>query len=173
MTRYVTFLRGINVGGRSIKMAELKVAFETLGFKSVITVLQTGNVLFETDKNQATLKALIESQLIKIFHTPVYVQIFTHSQLENIVGECPFASDKTYHSYVIFFEDKLEIELAKEATAVDNKIDVIRAGKGVIYWRVPIGLTLGSTFAAYLTKSKYKQFHTSRNLKTLIKILAR
>ena len=173
MTRYIAFLRGINVSGRSIKMAELKIAFETLGFASVSTVLQTGNILFETDKAQASLKTIIEGQLEESFHMAIYVQIYTVAQLENVVDSCPFASDKTHHSYVLFFENKLEIELAKEAAALDNKIDSIKAGNSVIYWRVPIGSTLGSPFAAYLTKSKYKQFHTNRNLKTLNKILAR
>jgi len=44
--RYVALLAGINVGGRTIKMADLKALFESLGFTEVKTLLASGNVLF-------------------------------------------------------------------------------------------------------------------------------
>ena len=44
-TAYAAFLRGINVGGhKPVKMDELKKAFESLGFKSVRTLLATNGV---------------------------------------------------------------------------------------------------------------------------------
>jgi len=44
---YVAFLRGINVGGSgAATMANLKAAFESLGFGGVRTVLASGNVVF-------------------------------------------------------------------------------------------------------------------------------
>ena len=46
---YIALLRGINVGGRTIKMADLGRCFADLGFENVKTVLQTGNVLFRAD----------------------------------------------------------------------------------------------------------------------------
>jgi uncharacterized protein (DUF1697 family) len=45
MTKYIAFLRGINVGNIRIKMADLKAMFEGLGFQEVKTYLQTGNVV--------------------------------------------------------------------------------------------------------------------------------
>ena len=38
MTKYVAFLRGVNVGGRIVKMTELKACFEKAGFKNVFHV---------------------------------------------------------------------------------------------------------------------------------------
>ncbi len=53
---YVAFLRGINVGGTSvIKMAELRKAFESLGFTQVKTVLASGNVIFEAPRKAASM----------------------------------------------------------------------------------------------------------------------
>jgi len=54
--RYVALLRGINVGGISIKMNDLKASFEGLGFEDVRTILQSGNVVFTSDKDVATFK---------------------------------------------------------------------------------------------------------------------
>ncbi|MGY8913954.1 MAG: DUF1697 domain-containing protein, partial [Flavobacteriales bacterium] len=45
---YIAFLRGINVGGHhKVPMAVLKTEFEKLGFKNIVTLLNSGNILFE------------------------------------------------------------------------------------------------------------------------------
>ncbi len=47
MHAYIALLRGINVGGhKKLKMADLKLLFEELGFKKVHTYIQSGNVVF-------------------------------------------------------------------------------------------------------------------------------
>ena len=51
MKKYIAFLRGINVGNIRIKMSDLKNAFQDMGFQNAVTYLQTGNVVFESDKN--------------------------------------------------------------------------------------------------------------------------
>ncbi len=48
MTRYAAFLRGVNVGGVNLKMAEVAKAFEDAGFANVRTILASGNVLLES-----------------------------------------------------------------------------------------------------------------------------
>lgn len=67
--RYVTFLRGINVGGnRIIKMPDLRACFEGLGFEDVSTVLQSGNVLFTSSSRSTNmLRRKIEAALAKAF----------------------------------------------------------------------------------------------------------
>lgn len=44
MPGYVAFLRAVNVGGRFVKMAELRAALESAGFGDVETHIQSGNV---------------------------------------------------------------------------------------------------------------------------------
>lgn len=43
-TRTVALLRGINVGGITIRMADLARVFEDLGLTEVRTILASGNV---------------------------------------------------------------------------------------------------------------------------------
>ena len=68
-TRYIALLRGINVGGNNIiKMTDLKVVFEEIGFTAVSTYIQSGNVLFSTqEQNKQTIEAKIEEHLSKRF----------------------------------------------------------------------------------------------------------
>jgi uncharacterized protein (DUF1697 family) len=47
--QYVTFLRAINVAGHAtVKMADLKEACLSAGCKGVTTLIQSGNVIFES-----------------------------------------------------------------------------------------------------------------------------
>ena len=51
MDKYISILRGINVGGnRKILMKDLEVLFEKLVFLKVETFIQSGNVVFESEK---------------------------------------------------------------------------------------------------------------------------
>lgn len=55
--QYLALLRGINVGGKNIiKMVDLKASFEEMGFLNVVTYIQSGNVLFQSeDKDKVVL----------------------------------------------------------------------------------------------------------------------
>lgn len=54
-TRFIALLRGLDVGGKSkVDMAQLRLTFELLGFENVKTLLNSGNVIFDsqtTDQN--------------------------------------------------------------------------------------------------------------------------
>ena len=61
MTRHVAFLRGINLGKRQVKSADLVDAFAAMGFDNVKTLLASGNVLFDADKaDQKTIETTLE-----------------------------------------------------------------------------------------------------------------
>jgi uncharacterized protein (DUF1697 family) len=151
-------------------MAELKSYFEEAGYGEVSTVLQTGNVIFESTEELPALKRTIEAGLSARFNYSAHVQIYPRTKLKRIVDASPFeGGDPATHSYVVFFEKGLEKQLADEASDLDRNSESIEIGDGVIYWKVLKGSTLQSDFARYLTKARYKSFHTSRNMNTLRK----
>jgi uncharacterized protein (DUF1697 family) len=78
MTRYVAFLRGINVGKRIAKMGEVEAVFEELGFDDVATFRQSGNVVFETNTEPAKVVAKIEAKLRDRlgYDVPVFLRTF-------------------------------------------------------------------------------------------------
>lgn len=92
---YAALLRGINVGGKNkIKMAELKLLFEELGFNRVETYIQSGNVIFESAGQEGTVKERIEQEILKKFGFPVEVILRTEDELENIIRDCPFTKEE-------------------------------------------------------------------------------
>jgi uncharacterized protein (DUF1697 family) len=87
MPRYVAFLRGINVGGRTVKKAQLQDEFVSLGFEAVATFKQSGNVIFESPShNPDEIKAKIEQNLKSTLGYEVAVFIRTIEHLKAIVA---------------------------------------------------------------------------------------
>lgn len=87
-------LRGINVSGQKIiRMERLRAAFEELGFAQVKTYVQSGNVIFETDKPAASLAATIEKKILAEFGFEVPVLTKSAKELADIVKRNPFVKD--------------------------------------------------------------------------------
>ncbi|TAN01311.1 MAG: DUF1697 domain-containing protein [Chitinophagaceae bacterium] len=173
--QYIILLRGINVGGRTIKMDELKKSFEKAGYADVVTVLQTGNIILDSkEKNINKVHGAIESLLTKTFNYPAKVLVITPEQLRTVIEQYPFTNyGPEYHRYVIFTEKGFEKEMAKQENELDKSIEEIKAGNDVLYWRVLKGKTLDSTFGKYMAKAGTKHFLTNRNVNTLEKILTK
>ena len=173
--QYIILLRGVNVGGRTIKMAELKSCFEKNGHQNVQTILQTGNVIIDSgEKHIARLQTRIEAELTAAYHYPAKVLVITPKQLQHILDAFPFKElTADFHRYIVFTESGFEKNLVKDCGNLDKKMEAIKAGEGVVYWRVLKGNTLDSAFGKYMNKAAAKHFITNRNMNTLEKILAK
>ncbi|MGA9141472.1 MAG: DUF1697 domain-containing protein [Methanocella sp.] len=92
LKKYAAFLRGINVGGHSvIKMAELRTAFQSLGFRNVKTVLASGNVLFEAPEENTTVLSLqISRGLAQALMRDITVIVQPVDALLALVARQPF-----------------------------------------------------------------------------------
>jgi uncharacterized protein (DUF1697 family) len=94
MTTYISFLRGINIGGnRKVNMEDLRKAYESLKFSSVKTYGLSGNVVFMSSESKIdTLTKKIESKLNKIIGFDLTVLIRTKEELEKIIKNNPFSN---------------------------------------------------------------------------------
>jgi uncharacterized protein (DUF1697 family) len=92
MTIYIALLRGINVGGKNqIKMADLKRILESIGLIRVETYIQSGNVIFESNDNEVTLRKKIEDKVEAKFGFSAVVVLRTAAELERLIRDCPFS----------------------------------------------------------------------------------
>ncbi len=95
MKTYIALLRGINVSGKNkILMADLKVLFQKLDFTNVKTYIQSGNVVFTSDKKKALLSQFIEKAIKKEFHLEIPVIILTKTEIESVVKNNPYLKEK-------------------------------------------------------------------------------
>src|SRR5437660_1567039 len=91
MPRYVSFLRGINLGGRRVKMDQLRALFEALKFSDVSTFIASGNVLFGAPSLDAgSLEGQIEHHLEQSLGYPVDTFLRTPSELAAIAAHRPY-----------------------------------------------------------------------------------
>ncbi len=91
VVRCIALLRGINVSGRKIaNKADLKRAFESLGFQNVRTYAQSGNVIFDCKRAEtAKMAECIEEKISEIFGFSSNVIIKTQHELQQIVENNP------------------------------------------------------------------------------------
>ncbi|UVO11219.1 DUF1697 domain-containing protein [Mycobacterium sp. SVM_VP21] len=170
MTRYALFLRGVNVGGVNLKMAEVAATLTAAGFSEVRTLLASGNVLLDSPADAAKVRAAAEAALRERFGYEAWVLVYDVETVRDIVAAYPFEPEvPDVHSYVTFVADHAALtELSKLAADADEKITL---GDGVIYWQIPKGDTLTSTVGKTMGNKRYKSATTTRNLRTLSKML--
>jgi uncharacterized protein (DUF1697 family) len=173
-TRHVALLRGVNVNGITIKSADLKALFVELGFGAVRTVLASGNVLFDTaESDAAALRTRIEQALRKRFGYDAWIVLLTQKTVADMAAAYPFERiDEERHPYIVFGSDKAMLdEIMEKAGTVDADTERLERGKGVLYWQCPRGESLETPVAKLLGKTRYKSSTTTRNLRTVEKLL--
>jgi uncharacterized protein (DUF1697 family) len=170
MTRYVALLRGVNVGGVNVRMADLAEVVRGLGYDDVTTVLASGNVLLSTADVATTVKTKLEAALRERFGYEAWVHVLTQAKIRAIVTAYPFERTADRHAYVVFVV-KPEVRAQLLAVEIDPAVDEVASGDGVLYWSTPKGSTLDSAMGKAQAAGKYKQWLTTRNLNTLEKLL--
>ena len=166
MTDYVALLRGVNVGGVTIKMADLAEVVRGLGYTNVKTVLASGNVLFTTPDAAPAAKKTFEAALRERFGYEAWVHVLTVDAIRQIIAAYPYPRAAERHAYVVFAV-KPEVRAELLAVKLDPAIEQAKGGDGVIYWSVPKGSTLDSAMGKAQSKAAYKPWITTRNLNTL------
>jgi uncharacterized protein (DUF1697 family) len=172
MTQFAAFLRGVNVGGVNLKMAEVASALSEAGFSNVRTILASGNVLLESSSGVTAVRKQAEAALRERFGYEAWVLAYDIDTVRAIAEAYPFEREVDgYQSYVTFVTDaKVLDELAALADQAGSDEKIAR-GVGVVYWQVPKGSTLDSTIGKTMGKPRYKSSTTTRNLRTVAKVV--
>jgi len=136
---YVALLRGINVGGKNqIKMAELRACFEANGFEDATTYIQSGNVVFRSERTgSAELTRRIESMLAEAFGYPASVVLRDRRQMRAIVERAPrgFGAEPNAYRYdVIFLKEPLTAKVAMKSVQTRPGVDEAHPGPGALYF---------------------------------------
>jgi uncharacterized protein (DUF1697 family) len=175
MTQYIAFLRAINVGGHTVKMADLRQIFEVLDFADDIsTYIQTGNVIFESELPAARLEGLIEDHLEQALGYRVATFIRTLPEVAQIAEYEPFPADDlaTCRLYIGFLRDQPAAGLQHAVQAFNNDVDEFHFHQREVYWlcRTSQGQ---SDFSGAVLEKTLKGEATLRNVTTVRKITAK
>lgn len=166
--RVALLLRGVNVGGVTVRSADLRALLADAGMDDVVTVLASGNAVVTAASASAAAKSA-EAALEERYGRRIRVLGIAVDELERIVDAYPHGEDDAHTPYIVF---ELEPGVAKELAGLEpGDGEAIAGGRGVVHWANPKGTTLTSPFAKALERTA-KDRVTTRNVRTLRKILA-
>jgi uncharacterized protein (DUF1697 family) len=173
MTRYIAFLRGINVGGHAkIAMAELRELLGTLGLTDVVTWLQSGNALFTAPtQDESRLRATLEAAVAERFAVPSKIVVRSVPELDAVIAHDPFAgiADDGARYLVVFLSEAPAVERIAAIDADAYRPDEFRViGREAYLW-CPAGLR-DSKLALQFTDRKLGVVATARNWNTVTKV---
>ena len=171
MGSFTVFLRGINVGGINIKMAELRQALKSAGFPDARTLLASGNVVLTSSLDATAVKRECEKCLRETFGYDAWVVVLDAARVADLVTACPYPDDdKTTHTYITLSSDSGMLDELEAAGAALEGAEQKRLGPEALAWLAPAGGTLDSPFSKITSKARFKASTTTRNLRTLIKV---
>lgn len=174
LTRHLALLRGINVGGNNIiKMADLKACFEEMGFINVVTYIQSGNVLFDSNETDPLkLTQQIEKTLSERFNYSSKVMLLSQQTLIQLVNTAPkgFGVNPDEYRYdVIFLKPPLTSEEALSKIKTKEGVDFVTTGNGVLYFSRLSSMSGQSQMTKMIGTAIYKEM-TIRNWNTTTKL---
>ncbi|MHA6689465.1 DUF1697 domain-containing protein [Devosia sp. A449] len=175
MIRHLALLRGVNLGQRQVKSADLKAAFEAMGFANVKTILASGNVLFDAAPAAVGQKA-IEDALAASFGFPIGTVLRTQDEIRALLAADPFKGRKEDHDtklYVTFLADKSAKTLPMP-NAIAGDYEVVQLTNDEVFilaFRMPNG-RFGAGMEQIWKHFGNKRLWTSRNFNTVVKAAA-
>ncbi len=178
--RYIAFFRGINVGGKNIvKMASLKQLFCDIGFEAVQTYIQSGNVIFETDKSEEDIFPMLIKAFTASFGFACAVMLRTADEVMEIAQNMPFTGEElaeaaaanpdVEHVYVYMADGEPNADELANILAHYSGEDKVLVKRREIYLLCQQSIR-DSKLAGALAKLKMPL--TARNLKTINNLCA-
>jgi uncharacterized protein (DUF1697 family) len=166
VSRQVALLRGVNLGGRKVVMAELRAACEAAGFAEVSTFIASGNLILKSKLKGAKLEEKLEAVILEGLGLKTDVFVRDADELGAILAANPFkgfAKKDPSHLMVLFMRAPLSsAEMATlDATAQSERWEV---GKKCLYITYPD--------AVAGTKLKLPKLGTARNWNSVRKLAA-
>jgi len=176
MSTYISLLRGVNVGGKTIRMADLKTLFENLGLTNVRTYLQSGNVLFDTPPGGAfsgvdgeALAGAIEAEIARSFGFSASVLIRTALDLQRVIEANPFLHGRledTARLHVTFLKGIPASNRVTFLQVPEGETDEFVVGEGEVFLFCPNGYGRTKLSNAFIER-KLDLTATTRNWNTV------
>ncbi|HKP69354.1 MAG TPA: DUF1697 domain-containing protein [Pyrinomonadaceae bacterium] len=172
--RYIALLRGINVGGNTlIRMDALKAEFEKLGFKNVVSYINSGNLAFDINKSsEKKLSEKIEKSVEAMIGRNISVMVREQSDIDRIVAKDPFKGKYESHKemHVLFMKDEMPADKEKLLLEQQSDDEKIVVDGREIYCHLRLGVADSVLLGKGFIEKKLKLSTTARNWRTVQKL---
>jgi uncharacterized protein (DUF1697 family) len=175
MTAYVSLFRAINVGGRQVKMEELKALHQTLGLRDVKTYIQSGNVVFQGDDEDTTqLQRRIAEAFARQWGFQSEVVVRTEEELRALDERNPFvgqAGRENNWIVVMFLTEAPDAEAEERLRQAYKGPEEYTLSGRELFIYYPEGIGRSKLSNSFIEK-KIKVAGTARNWNTVLKLQA-
>ncbi len=176
--RYAVFLRGVNVGGVSVRMADLREELSRLPMTDIGTVLASGNVVCSSRLTAGELEDRVEEALRGRFGYPARVIVVARPELIAIAAAVPRPLDgapasaaTAVHTYLTLFTGPAELStFLDDAGELADEAAVLPGGTALA-WFCPKGQSTDVPLAKLLAKARHAAVCTTRNITTVDKVV--
>jgi uncharacterized protein (DUF1697 family) len=170
MPVFIAMLRGVNVGGNTLKMDRLREVCSELGFKNIKTYVQSGNVVFESDRAATSIARLMEKRLANECRLAPSVIVRTPAEMRKVIAGNPFLKEKGIDPnrlYVTFLAEPASKDGKATLAAIKSGPDRFHLAGKDIYLHCPVAY--GETKLSNNAIQKVLGITaTSRNWKTVM-----
>jgi uncharacterized protein (DUF1697 family) len=175
MTVHVALLRAVNVGGRSLPMADLKAMLADIGLAQARTLLQSGNVVLDAAAKTGTaLESFLERETQIRLNLKADYLVRTAAEWKAIIARNPFrrqAKDDPAHLVAM----PLKVAPAKARVAALQAAikgrERVRADGRELYIVYPDGIGRSKLTIAVIERTLATR-GTARNWNTVLKVQA-
>ncbi|WP_348790157.1 DUF1697 domain-containing protein [Leifsonia sp. NPDC080035] len=167
----VGLIRGINVGGSTrVAKADLAASFEQAGFRDVVTLLQSGNVVFAADVAPTEADAAtVSAELRRRSGVDAGVVLLTGPEFRRIAAANPLSGDDDARLVVTFLDH--EVPRGIDVPEPDGLApEELRLGTRAVYQWCPLGVSKSRVPASFWRS--LGPVATARNQRTVQRILA-
>ena len=173
LTVFVALLRGVNVGGNNmISMKSLKESFERMGFASVSTYINSGNIIFQSKEDDPRkLERKIEQMLSSEYQLDSKVVVRSLAEMEKLVKALPrsWDGDSSWRYNVIFLRHSIDSEKILAELPAKNDIEEIVYRPGALLWSAQVSELTRTNLMKLASRKIYRDM-TIRNLNTTKKL---
>ncbi|NLD18808.1 MAG: DUF1697 domain-containing protein [Clostridiales bacterium] len=140
MNRYIALLRGINISGKNkISMSELKASFLALGYKEVLSYLNSGNIIFCCNaEDKIRISSDIRLMINKEFELDIPVLVILQNELKTLLDKKPDwweSVDKEWYDNLIFVMPTSSAEeIAEKVGDPTADLERISVCERYIFW---------------------------------------
>jgi uncharacterized protein (DUF1697 family) len=141
LTVYVAMVRGVNVGGNSLRMDWLRGACEDIGLQNVRTYVQSGNIVFSSRMSSLKLAQTLKTMIDRQTRLPVAVVVRSAAEMAKIVAGNPFLKQNgidVTKLHVTFLGEAVSKPSIDKLDALAGTRDEYRLVKREMYLHCPI-----------------------------------
>ncbi len=171
MKTFVALLRGINVWGKKkVEMSRLKSCFEEMGYTRVLTYINSGNVIFDSENDDfSKVELTLEQEFwfaIPVIFRDAHSIIFLAESIR-----ADWCNDSEYKTDVIFLAPWYEGEESLHRIVYHPEVDHLVYIQWAIVWHLEKRLYSKSKIHDFIGTEIYKNM-TARNINTVRKLAA-